>query len=100
MSGSPNGIQSRCCVKGPGSRSTYNESYRVPIVIHTARMYGVSVEGLMRHHQTHIEKQDFLIGFLQAFNGASHEQNIRSGFEASGIVPFDPNGVIRTLDVK
>lgn len=63
------------------------------------RLYGLFVEGLMRRHQTHIEKQDFLTGFLEAFTGAFHKQNIRSGFEAAGLVPFDPDKVISSLDI-
>ena len=63
------------------------------------RAYGLYVEGLMRRHQTHLEKQDFLAGFLTAFKAAFTESNIQSGFEAAGLVPLDPERVIFTLDV-
>ena len=37
------------------------------------RMYSAFIEGLMRKYQTHVIKEDFLIGFLAAFTAAFTE---------------------------
>lgn len=52
----------------------------------------------MRRYQTHIAKEDFFPGFLEAFTAAMTERNIRSGFEAAGLAPLDGERVIAALD--
>lgn len=52
----------------------------------------------MRRYQTHIAKEDFFPGFLEAFTAAMTERNIRSGFEAAGLIPLDGERVIAALD--
>ena len=54
------------------------------------RAYSLYIENLMRRHQTHIAKEDFLAGFLEAFQAAITSDNIRSGFAKAGLVPFNP----------
>ena len=63
------------------------------------RVYSVYIEGLMRRHQTHIAKEDFLVGFFEASKQAMTQSNIRSGFAAAGLVPMDPERVISVLDI-
>lgn len=60
--------------------------------------YGLYVERLMRRYQTHIAKEDFFPGFLEAYTAAMTDRNIRSGFEAAGIVPLNGERVIAALD--
>ena len=52
------------------------------------RAYSLYIENLMRRHQTHIAKEDFLAGFLEAFQAAITSDNIRSGFAKAGLIPF------------
>jgi hypothetical protein len=63
------------------------------------RVYSQFVERLMRRHQTHVAKEDFLLGFLEAFEAAFTKKNIQSGFKAAGICPLDADRVISALDV-
>lgn len=64
------------------------------------RAYGAEIEKLMRVYITHISKEDFLPAFVTAFCTAITESNIRSGFRATGLVPYDPEYVISQLDVR
>ena len=54
----------------------------------------------MRAHITHITKDDFFNAFRNAFFAAMTESNIQGGFRGAGLVPFDPESVISTLDLK
>ena len=62
--------------------------------------YGRQVEDLMRAHQTHITKADFLPAFYAAFQAAITEKTIKGGFRGTGLVPFDPESVLSRLDVR
>jgi hypothetical protein len=64
------------------------------------KAYGRQIEDMMRAHITHITKDDFFPAFHAAFLSAMTENNIRGGFRGAGILPFDPEGVISTLDLK
>jgi hypothetical protein len=55
---------------------------------------------MMRAHITHITKDDFFPAFRNAFFAALTESNTQGGFRGAGIVPFDPESVISTLDLK
>src|ERR1051326_7499436 len=63
------------------------------------RAYSRQVEGLMRCHITHIEKEDFLPAFTAAYDAAITPDNIKGGIRGSGLVPHDPDSVISKLDV-
>jgi hypothetical protein len=54
----------------------------------------------MRMQITHITKEDFFDAFVKAFYASITENNVRAGFRAAGLVPFDPESVISRLDPK
>ena len=62
------------------------------------RAYSLYIENLMRRHQTHIAKEDFLAGFYDAFQTAMTADNVKSGFAKAGLVPFDPQNVLGELE--
>jgi DDE superfamily endonuclease/Tc5 transposase DNA-binding domain/helix-turn-helix, Psq domain len=64
------------------------------------KAYGRQIEELMRQQITHITKEDFIPAFRAAFQDSLTENNIQGGFRGSGLVPFDPERVISTLDLK
>jgi hypothetical protein len=64
------------------------------------KAYGDKVNKLMRNQINHITKQEFLPCFKAAHKKASTLSNIQGGFQGAGLVPFNPERVISTLDVK
>ena len=48
----------------------------------------------------HINKHDFLTAFPTARTMAYKAENIRNGFAATGLVPFDPDRVYQQLDIQ
>lgn len=62
--------------------------------------YGKQIENLVRVRINHITKLEFLPAFKDAFKAAFTEQNIKSGFRATGLVPYDPNNVLSHLDLR
>lgn len=64
------------------------------------RSYGAEIEKLMRAHITHISKEDFFPAFYIAFCTTMTESNARAGFQATGLVPYNPDYVISQLDVR
>lgn len=64
------------------------------------RSYGKIVEDKMRLGINHIDKLEFLDGYKQARKAVFSESNIRSGFAATGLVPYDPDRVLSTLNVQ
>jgi hypothetical protein len=64
------------------------------------RVYGRQIEDIMRAYIIHITKDDFFPAFHATFNITMTESNIRGGFRGAGILPFDPESVIFTLDLK
>jgi hypothetical protein len=48
----------------------------------------------------HIDKQEFLLLYQQARTQALHESNIRSGFAATGLVPYEPDRVLSLLHTQ
>ena len=63
-------------------------------------LYGSQIEKLMRLRINHITKLEFLPAFGQAFKAAFTEQNIKAGFRATGLVPYNPERVISCLDLR
>jgi hypothetical protein len=57
------------------------------------RHYGQLVEQRMRLGFNHIDKHDFLTAFPTARTMAYKAENIRNGFAAAGLVPFNPDRV-------
>jgi hypothetical protein len=64
------------------------------------KAYGRQAEDLMRNRITHITKTEFLPCFIRAYDAAITPSNIQGWFKGAGLVPFDPERVISTLDVK
>ena len=64
------------------------------------RSYGRLVEELMSCGVNHIDKQEFLPLYQQARLEALHENNIRSGFAATGLVLFNPDRVLLILQAQ
>ena len=54
------------------------------------RFYARFIEDLMRRHQTHVAKEDFLEGLHHAFYEAITPLNIKAGFDKTGIILFNP----------
>ncbi len=64
------------------------------------KAYGREIEDMICAHIIHITKDDFFPAFHAAFKSAMTESNIQGGFRGAGLVPFDPEKVISTLDLK
>jgi hypothetical protein len=64
------------------------------------KAYGKQIEELMKGGQTHITKEDFLPALCAAFPESISESNIQGGFRGAGLIPFDPERVISTLDLQ
>ena len=64
------------------------------------KAYSRQIEDLMRQQITYITKEDFIPVFRAAFKVSLTESNIQGGFRGAGLVPFDPERVISTLDLK
>ena len=64
------------------------------------KAYGRQIEDMIRAHIIHITKDDFFPAFHAAFNIAMTTSNIQGGFRGAGLLPFDPESVISTLDLK
>lgn len=62
--------------------------------------YSKQIEGLVRLRIHHITKLEFLPAFKEAFKAAFTEQNIKAGFRATGLVPYDPQNVLSHLDLR
>jgi hypothetical protein len=54
----------------------------------------------MRNWITYITKLEFLPCFIRAYNTAITSSNIQGGFRGAGLVLFDLERVITTLDVR
>lgn len=64
------------------------------------RAYGRQIEDFMRYGINHITKTEFLPAFKAAFDASISPANIRGAFRGSGLIPFNPEAVISTLDVR
>jgi hypothetical protein len=63
------------------------------------RAYGQGVQELARQGVHHIDKLDFLSLYTRARALALTEQTIKSGFQATGLVPTDSQRVLSSLTV-
>lgn len=62
------------------------------------RSYGRQIEDLMRVGVNHIDKSDFLPAYFTARTEALTSNTIRSGFAATGLVPYDLEYVLWKLN--
>jgi hypothetical protein len=49
---------------------------------------------------TYISKEDFFPAFYKAFCTIMTESNARAGFQATGLILYDPNYMISQLDIR
>ncbi|ODM20017.1 hypothetical protein SI65_05003 [Aspergillus cristatus] len=63
------------------------------------RTYGRLVEEKMRQRINHIDKLDFLSAYPQARKEAFKMDNIKNGFMAAGLVPYNPERVLTQLNI-
>lgn len=61
--------------------------------------YGREIGELARQGVFHIDKEEFLYVYLRVRRAVISEQNIQSGFRATGLVPYDPQRVLTSLTV-
>ena len=61
--------------------------------------YGKLVQQLARDGIFHIDKGDFLGMYKHARRAIHSEQNILSGFRATGLIPFNPERVLSVLTI-
>ena len=64
------------------------------------KAYSRQIEDIIQSYISHITKDDFFPAFYTAFNTAMTESNIQGGFRGAGILLFNPERVISTLDLK
>jgi hypothetical protein len=64
------------------------------------RFYGQQIEEYMRNGLNHIDKADFLTAYIMARNESMTTNTVRSGFSATGLVPFDPERVLLKLNTQ
>jgi hypothetical protein len=62
------------------------------------RLYGRQIEELMRRGVNYIDKSDFLMAYLIVRKETFSPENARSGFSATGILPYDPDRVLAKLN--
>jgi len=62
-------------------------------------IYGRLVEGLMKLGVNYILKEEFLTAYLEAYKLSFITSNVRAGFAAIGLVPYEPNRVLSTLNL-
>ena len=48
----------------------------------------------------HMDKIDFVLAYPQAHSEAFKESNIQSGFMATGLVPYNPQCMLSTLQIQ
>jgi DDE superfamily endonuclease len=61
--------------------------------------YGLEIQELARQGVFHIDKEDFLLVYAKVRPSVLLEQNIKSGFLATGLVPYDPQRVLSLLPI-
>jgi hypothetical protein len=62
------------------------------------RAYGGLIEAKMRLGFHHIDKHDFLEAYPEARDKVFTIQNTQSGFRAAGIVPYNPEEVLKRFN--
>ena len=60
-------------------------------------LYKAQVQSLSENGVNHIQKETFLLHYAQIRDKALREDNIRSGFEAVGLVPYNPDRVLSKI---
>jgi DDE superfamily endonuclease len=63
------------------------------------RAYGKEIQKYIQQGIHHIDKEDFLTIYSTVRQQVFTEQNVKSGFRATGLLPYDPQRVLSTLTV-
>jgi hypothetical protein len=63
------------------------------------RAYGMAVSQWIRNGINHIDKEDFLAIYPQIRPNVFTESTIKSGFRATGLIPYDPERVLSHLTI-
>ena len=61
---------------------------------------GRQITGSLRLPINHIDKPEFIFAFERAHKEILSSSNIRSGFAATGPIPYDPSRVLSRLQIK
>jgi hypothetical protein len=64
------------------------------------RAYGAEISDLIRSYINHITKIEFLPAYYAAHQRLITKENICAGFQAAGLVPYNPEAVLSRLDVR
>ncbi|ESZ90927.1 hypothetical protein SBOR_8699 [Sclerotinia borealis F-4128] len=64
------------------------------------RAYGSQIEGFIKAHINHISKVEFFIAFKAAYQQSITVQNMKAGFQETGLIPFDPQAILSKLDIR
>ena len=64
------------------------------------RAYGAEISDLIRSHINYITKIEFLPAYYAAHQRLIIKENICAGFQAAGLVLYNPEAVLLRLDVK
>jgi hypothetical protein len=64
------------------------------------RAYKKEVGALANSHINHIDKLAFLAAFTTVYKDVFSSNNIKAGFQATGLVPLDPGVVLSKLEIK
>ena len=62
--------------------------------------YGRQIKDLIRMYINHVSKLKFFYTFYKAFFTLIIEKNIQGGFTGISLVPYNPERVLSTLDIK
>jgi hypothetical protein len=73
-----------------------NVGYFAPL----KKAYGRQAENLICNWINYITKAKFLPCFVAAFKASFTPSNIQGGFQGAGLVPFNLEQVILTLNIK
>jgi hypothetical protein len=63
------------------------------------RAYGHEIQELARQGVYHVDKVDFLTIYIRIRPTVFTQQNIRAGFQATGLIPYCPDRVLSSLTV-
>lgn len=64
------------------------------------RSYGLKVQEEMRAGINHVDKDDFIGLYTKARTATYSSDTVRSGFKATGLVPFNPDEVLSVLQIR
>jgi hypothetical protein len=62
--------------------------------------YKKEIKSLADSHITHVDKKAFLATFQLVYNKAILKSNILLSFQATGLIPLNPEAVLLRLEVK